>query len=204
MIADAPYSMRGASRIWFFDNQMCLAVHQRSDSPAQDFRDDGSRFTGAVDAKIRLLVGRQALGVEFAEAGHIAKERPAGHGHAARQKNFNGRIQPHHGNAGSAKKLECARLGVGAATEGENGAFLQFQRTAERRTQLLRFDLAEHGFAKLFENPWNGEACGFFDEAIQIDEPPCQLASEETANGGLAGAHEPGEAEDLSTRLRPA
>jgi hypothetical protein len=55
---------------------------------AENLRDDLCGFGGAVHAIVRELIRRQALFVERAEAGFVAEERAAGHGHAAGKQNF--------------------------------------------------------------------------------------------------------------------
>ena len=79
---------------------------------------DGCRIARAVDAEIRELVGRQTLGVKGAEAGFVAKKRPARHGHAAREKHVDVGIEPDDRYAGVTKKLGSAGLGLGTAAEG--------------------------------------------------------------------------------------
>jgi hypothetical protein len=204
MIADATYCMRDASRIWFFDDEMCFAVHRGSQSVAEDFRDDGGGFAGAVDAVIGLLIRRKTLRVKLAKAVDIAKERAAGHGHAALQQNLDGGIQPHDGNSGGAEEFGSAGLGVGAAAEGEDRAFFQFESAAEGGAELVGFDLAEGRLTEAFENLSDSQSRGFLDAVIKIDEAPGQLASEERADSGLAGAHEPGETKNLDAGVGPA
>jgi hypothetical protein len=64
--------------------------------------------------------------------------------------------------------------------------------------------LAESRFAEPFEHLRNGEAGGFFDAVVKIDEAPGELASEERANGRFARAHKTGEAHNRDAELRPA
>jgi hypothetical protein len=114
-----------------------------NNAAAQNFRNNLGWLAGAIDAVISEPIGRQALGVESAEAGFIAKERPAGHSHASRKKHFDGRIQPQNRSASPAEKIRAARLCVGAAAEGENGAFLHLRSAAKGGAELIRLDLAE-------------------------------------------------------------
>jgi len=175
-----------------------------NNAAAQDFRDNLGWFAGAVHAVVGKLIGREALGVESAEAGFVAEKRTAGHGHTARKENFDGRIQPQDGSAGSAQKIGAARLRVSAAAEGENGAFFQLHGAAERSAELVRFDLAESEFAEAFEYLGNGETGGSFDAVIEIDKVPGEVLREERANGGLAGTHKTGQAKNRHAGLRPA
>lgn len=181
-----------------------MAVHGGSDGAAEDFGDDGGGLAGAVDLVIGELIGREALGEKRTETIDIAEERASGHGHAALEKNFDGRIEPDDGNARGAEKFGRAGLGVGAAAEGEDGAFFGFESAAEGGAKLVGLDLAEGGLAETFEDLRDGQAGGFLDAFIEIDEAPGQLASEQGADGGLAGAHKAGEAENLSARGKPA
>ncbi len=175
-----------------------------NNAAAQDFRDNLGWFAGAVHAVVGKLIGREALGVESAEAGFVAEKRTAGHGHAARKENFDGRIQPQDGSAGSAQKIGAARLRVSAAAEGENGAFFQLHGAAERSAELVRFDLAESEFAEAFEYLGNGETGGSFDAVIEIDKVPGEVLREERADGGFAGTHKSGQAQNRDAGLRPA
>jgi len=47
-----------------------------------------------------------------------------------------------------------------------------------------------------FEEIGNTEAGGVFDEVIEIDKTPGELAGEMSANSGFAGSHEAGEGDD--------
>jgi len=175
-----------------------------NNTAAQNFRDDLGRFAGAVHAVISELIGREALGVERAEAGFVAEKRAAGHSHATRKQNFDGRIQPQNRNARSAQKIGAARLRVSAAAERENGAFLQFRGAAEGGAKLICFDLAESRLAEAFEDLGNREAGGFFDAVIEIDKAPGKLPRQERANGGFAGTHEAGETQNRDMGVRAA
>jgi hypothetical protein len=175
-----------------------------NNAAAQNFRDNLSWFARAVHSVVGELIGRQALRVERAEAGFIAEERTAGHGHASRKKNFDGRIQPQNRGTRGAQKFGAARLRVGAAAKSENGAFFHLGGAAERGAELIGFDLAESRFAETLKDLRNRKARGFFDAVIEIDEAPGELASEKRANGGFAGAHKTGEAQDRDAGLRPA
>jgi len=171
---------------------------------AENFCDHLRGFGGAVDAIVRELIGRQPLLVECAETGFVAKERAAGHGHAAGKKNLERGIQPEDGSAGSAEELGAAGLRVSAAAEGEDGALLVLGSAAQGGAELIGFHLAESRFAEALEDFRNGEAGGFFDAFIEIDKTPGELTGEERADGGLAGTHESGEAKDVDARLREA
>jgi len=101
-----------------FHDEMRLVSTRCNNAAAQDFRHDLSRLARAIDAKVGKLIGRETLGIEPAEAGLVAEERAASHGHAARKQDFNGRIEPENLDAGGAKKFRATRLGISAAAEG--------------------------------------------------------------------------------------
>ncbi len=73
---------------------------------------------------IGLLIGRQALRVEGAKAVLVAEQRPAGHGHAARQQNIDGWVEPDDWDIGGAQKFRRAGLRIGAAAQSEHDGFL--------------------------------------------------------------------------------
>jgi hypothetical protein len=175
-----------------------------NNAAAQNFRDDLGGLAGTVHAVIGKLIRRETLSVQRAEAGFVTEKRTAGHGHATRKQNFDGRIQPQNRDAGSAQKIRAAWLRVGAAAKGDNGAFFELRGAAESSAELIRFDLAEGRFAEAFEDLGNWEAGGCFDAVIEIDKAPSELASEKCANGGLAGTHKTGKAENRYAGLRPA
>ena len=162
-----------------------------NNAEAQNFREHLSWFAGAVHAMVRELIGGQALSVERSEAGLVAKKRTAGHGHAAREENFDRGIEPEHRSTRSAKKFRAARLGVGAAAEGDHRAFLVLGHAAQGSAELIGFQLAEGRLTEAFEYFGDSEAGGFFDAIVEIDETPGELASEERANSGLAGTMNP-------------
>ena len=169
------------------------------DVAAEDFGNDASGFAGAVDAMVGKLVGGKALRVEGAEAGFVAEERATGHGHAAGEEDFGGGVEPNDRDAGGAQEFGGAGLRVGAAAEGENDRFFQFLGATESGAELVSFHLAKGGFAEALEDFRDAQAGGCFDAIIEVDKAPGELAGEESANGGFAGAHEAGEGEDLST-----
>ena len=186
----------------FVDDEVRFAGATGDDVEAENFGDDAGGFAGAVDAMVGELVGRQALRMERAEAGFVAEERAAGHGHAAREEDFDGSVEPDHGHACGAKKFGSALLGVGAAAERENDGFFEFEDAAERGAELVGFDLAKGGFAETLEHFSDAHVGGGFDAVVEIDEAPGELAREECADGGFAGAHEAGEAEQRDALLR--
>src|SRR5258708_37674248 len=150
-----------------------------NNAAAQNFRHDLSRFSGAIHAVIRKLIRRETLGVKRAETGFVAEKRAARHGHASREQSLEGGIQPQNRNARSAQKIGAARLRVGAAAKGKNGAFFQLRGAAEGGAELIRLDLAESRFTEAFEDLRNGQTGGFFDAVIQIDKAPRKLARQE-------------------------
>ena len=192
------------SRRRFFDDQMCRVSTRCNNAPVEDLGNDLCRLARTIDAIVGGLVRGKALRMQGAEAGFVAKERSASHGQAAREQNFDGRIEPEDGSASGTEKLGATRLRVRAATEGENGSFFRFGSAAESGTELIGFHLAESGFAEALENFRNGEAGGFFDAIIEIDETPSELAGKQISDCRLAGAHETGETQDLEAGLRPA
>ncbi len=139
---------------------------------------------------IGLLIKRQALSMQCAEADLISKERPSGHNHATRQQGLEWGIEPQNRHARGAEKFRTTRLRVSAATQRQDRAFSKFRCAAECGAKLLGFDLAKRGFAEAFENFRNGKAGSLFDACIEIDEPPGQLARQQRADSRLAGAHE--------------
>jgi len=196
-ISDA-HSNEGWSRIWFFNDEMCFAATCHDNAAAQDFRDDLSGVAGAVHLVVRELIRGKPLRVERAKTGFIAEERPASHRHTAGKQKLNGGIEPQNRNTGISQEFRTARLSVGPAAEREDSGFLEFGSTAQGRAQLICLDLAESLLAEPLENLGDGEAGGLLDAFIQIDEAPRKLASEKRANGGLAGTHKAGQANDLS------
>jgi hypothetical protein len=183
--------------MWFFDDEVCFAATSHDNAAAENFRDDLRGIAGAVHAEVSELVRGKALGVKRAKAGFVAKERSAGHSHAAREQKLDGRIEPKNRGASVAEKFGAARLGVSAAAEREDGGFLEFGSAAQGGAQLIRFDLAKSGFAEALENLGNGQACELLDAFIQINETPCELTCEKSANSGLAGSHESSKANHL-------
>jgi len=172
------------------------------EAPPKNFSDHGGRIARAINAKIRELVGGQALGVEGTEAGLVAEKGPARHGHAAREKYVDGGVQPDDGYAEVAQEFGSARLGVRAATEGKNRRFFELGGATDRSAQLLRFQLAKRGFAmalKEFRDAYTG--C-LFDAFVQIDEMPAELAGQAGADRAFARAHETSQANHLGTGLR--
>ena len=95
-----------------------------------------------------------------AKAGFIAEERPTGHGHAAGKKDVDGCVEPNYGDAGVTEKFGGSGLGIGAATEREDGRFLQFDGAAKSGAKLIGFELAEGLLAVTFEKLRDGDAGG--------------------------------------------
>ena len=160
-----------------------------NNAAAQNFRDNLGWLAGTVHAVVGKLIGRETQGVERAKAGFVTEKRTPGHGHASRQQNFDGRIQPQNGNAGSTQKVGAAWLRVSAAAKGENRAFFQLRSAAQSSTELIRFHLPESRFTEAIEDLGNREAGGSLDAVIEINKAPGELAGQERADGGFAGAH---------------
>lgn len=188
--------------LWLVYNEMRFAGAVGNDVEAEDFGDDASGFAGAVDAVIGELIGRETLRVQGAEAGLVAEERAAGHGHAAGEKDFDRRVEPDDGDAGGAEKFGRALLRVGAAAERQDDRLFLLEDAAERGAELVGFDLAKGLFAEAFENLGDAQVRGGFDAIVEIDEAPSELTREQGADRGLAGAHEAGEAKQRYALLR--
>jgi len=170
----------------------------------KNFGDDHGGVAGAVHAKIGKLVRNNTLGVKRAEAGFIAEERAARHGHAAREQDFDAGVKPDHRDARVAEKFGSAGLRVGAAAESEDGGFLLFDGAAEGGAEFIGFQLTKGGLAVAFEKLWDGDPGGGFDAFVEIHKAPAELAGEARADGAFAGAHESGEADNRNARERPA
>src|SRR5260370_19337665 len=183
------------------DVEVSAASERGDNSTAEKFCNDAGGFAGTVDAVVGLLIGRQTLRVKGAKAGLVAKQRAAGHGHTAGQQNVEGGVQPDDGDAGGAQKLRRTGLRVGTDAELENCSFLVLQRAAQSCTKLIGFHLPAYGLAPAFEDFRNAKTRCLFNAVVQIDEAPSQLAGEQRADGGLAGAHEAGQAKHLHSRL---
>jgi len=193
----AAYSSESQLGIWFFDDEVCFAATCRDNASPEDFRDDLPGIAGAVQAKVRELIRGKTLRVESAKTDFVAEKGPAGHGHAAGEQYFDGRIEPQNGDAGASKKFRAAGLGVGTAAESEDSRFLEFGSAAQGGAQLIRFDLSKSRLAKALEELRDSQAGGLLDALIQVDEAPRELPCQERADGCLAGTHETGEANHL-------
>jgi len=166
------------------------------DAAAKDLGDDASRFSGTVDAIIGELIRRKALRVKRTKAGFVAEKRTASHGRAAGEKDLDWRIEPKDSDTGVAKEVRAACLRIGAAAKSEDGALLELGGASESGAQLIGFELAKGRFTVTFEELRDGDAGGFLNAVVEIDETPSELSSEQVADGGLAGTHESGESED--------
>src|SRR5215475_14232297 len=160
----------------------------------KDFRDNERGIAGAVYAIIGEPVGRKALRVELAEAGFIAKERAAGHCHTTRDERFDRGVEPNDWNVLRVEKFRRALLRVSSTAQSEHYRFFGFRGTAKNEAQLLCFKRTEGGLTKALEKLRDEKAGRFFNTIVEVNKAPCQLTSEERADGGLAGAHESGEA----------
>src|SRR5579859_1200820 len=170
----------------------------------QNFRYNGGGVAGAVHPEIGKLIGGDALRIERAKTGFVTKKRPAGHGHAARKKRFDGSVQPNDGNSLCAQKFRRALLSVGSTAERENHGLSCFIGAAEYGAQLLGFESTKRGFAKAFKKFRDAKAVCFLDAIIEIDESPGKLTREQSANGCLAGTHESSKTNNGWTRGVPA
>src|SRR5437899_858224 len=183
---------------------MRLVSTRCNNTAAQNFGDHLRGFAGAVHTVIGKLVRRETLRVKLAKAAFVAEEGPVGHGHAAREQNFNGRIKPEHRSPGGTEKFGAAGLRVGAAAEREDRTFFVLGSTAEGSTELVRLNLAERGFAEAFENLRDGEAGGLLNAFVEIDKAPGELPGQERTDGGLAGAHETSKAQNRDAGWKSA
>src|SRR5438128_3415494 len=174
------------------------------DVKAKNFGNNACGIAGAVQPVVRELVRRNALRVKRAEAGFIAKERTAGHGHAASKQRFNRGIKPNDGNTLRTKKFGSTLLSVSSPAQSKHEGFLCFRCAAEDRTELLSLKRAKGGFTKTFEEFRDTQAAGFLDAVVEINKAPGKLAREQRADGGLAGAHESGETNDGGARHAPS
>ena len=134
-----------------------------------------------------------------AEAGFIAKKRATRHGGAAREKNVDGSIEPDHRDARAVEKFGSALLGVGAAAESKDSGLVKLDGTAEGRTQLLSFKLAKGGLTMSLEKFRDGDASGFLDALVEVNETPAELLGKASADRAFARTHETGEAENGGT-----
>jgi len=76
------------SGLWLFDEEMRAGAGTGKNAEAQNIGDDESRLASAIHAKVCELVKGKTLRMEGAKTGFVAKERPAGHCHAAREQSF--------------------------------------------------------------------------------------------------------------------
>jgi hypothetical protein len=181
-----------------------LAARYTRNAAAKYFRYDGSRLTRTIYTIIRELIGREALCVKRAEAGFIAEKRAARHGHAAGKKDGDGSVQPDDRDTGIAEKFGSAWLRVGSATESDNRGFAKLHGTAQRSTQLFRFQLTKGGLAVAFKEFRDGDAASFLDALVQVHKAPSELPSQAGANGAFTRPHETGETNDCGARLSAA
>src|SRR5262249_6885257 len=121
------------------------------DAQAQDLCYDQGWLSGTVHPMIRELIRGNTLGVERAKAGFVAKERTAGHGHAARQKRLDGSIEPNDGDTLRAKEFRSALLRICPPAEGEHNRFLGFGGAADNNAKLVGFDGAKSGLTEPFK-----------------------------------------------------
>src|SRR5580704_12329841 len=140
--------------------------------------------------------------MKSAKAALVAEKRPAGHGHAAREQDFDRRIQPDHRHACCTQKFRSADLRIGAAAKSEHDRFVKFENAPESCAQLVGLDLAKSRLAKALEDFGDAQPGSFFNAIVQVDKAPGQLTGKQRADGSFAGAHEAGEAEHLYARLR--
>ena len=91
-------------------------------------------------------------------------------------------------------RLDDAGLRVGAAAQRQHQGSRDSAARPSAASSCSAFDLAEGGFAQAFENGGNAEAGVFLDARVEIFKAPGELARQQSAHGGLARAHEAGQA----------
>jgi len=106
---------------------MSVGIGAGENAETQDVGYDERRFACTVHAIIGELVRGHALRVQFAEAGFIAEKWAAGHGHAAREQDFDWRIEPDDRHPLGSQKIRCAGLRISAAAESQHCRFTQFE-----------------------------------------------------------------------------
>jgi hypothetical protein len=183
-----------------FDHEMCLRAAARNDASSENLGDHASRIRGTIDPVIRQLVGRQTLGVECPKTRFVAEQGTSGHGHAPREQNFHGRIQPDHRHARGTEKFGCSGLRVSATAQREYDGFPVLENSAECESHLIGLNLAEFKFTVALKDLRDPQTGGRFDAVVKIDKTPGQLPGKQSANGGFAGAHKTGKAKHLHAR----
>lgn len=109
--------------------------------------------------------------------------------HAAVEEGLERRVKED--DQGSGRLFEQQAVGelLGCASaEGEDRS-----RASERVRQSGGFESAEVGFAVCFEERGDGRPGAGFEMGVEIEELPVEEFGQDAADGGLAGAHKPGE-----------
>ena len=177
--------------------------HLGENAEREDFFDDAQGLDVCFDAVIGKFVGRQAIGIELAKTGFVAKERAIGDVSAAREEFFDGAVKPDECSGIFAEESDIIGLRGGAAAERNDTRLLKRDGFADCFFQLLVLDLAEGGLPEFRKNRGDRGAGGFGDEFIEIDVLPTDLASEQARDGGLAAAHKASETDEAArTRVR--
>jgi len=172
--------------------------HHQEDAERENLLDHAPRIGVALDAVVGKLVGWQALFVEAAEAGLVAKKRPVGDLRAATQQLLDGAAEPDQRRGVLAQQRQILRLRDRAAAERNDARLLRFVGFGDDARELLAFDAAELGFAGARENFGDRRTGRLSDAPVEIDVRPTELPGEQTSGSRFAAAHETCEA-DQST-----
>src|ERR1017187_5243160 len=109
--------------------------------------------------------------------------------HAAVEEGGEGGVEEDGGGGGGLLDEQAVGKGFGGASaESEDDVA-----AAEGRGEGLGLQLAEVGFAVGGEDGGDREAGAGFDRGVEVEEIPAEAGGEQTADGGLAGAHKTGE-----------
>src|ERR1700746_3464911 len=117
--------------------------HLRKDAEREDLFDDAQGLDVGFDTVVGKLVVGQALVVELAEAGLIAKKRAIGDVRAPGEKFFNGTVKPNEGGTAVAEEGYVVWLRGGAAAERKNARFSEHERFADGFFELLVLEFAK-------------------------------------------------------------
>src|SRR5580704_8120881 len=107
-------------------------------------------------------------------------------------------MKPYERDIGLAQEKDVLLLRGGSATERNDARFLLCGGLAENTRELFVFDTPEFGFAKLRKNMGDGLSGMFDDALIEVHMLPPNLPGEQPRDGGLAAAHESGEADEFA------
>ena len=142
------------------------------------------------DGQMRLAVERETALVAMVEIGAVGEDGAGGlAAAAAEQDGFEGDLKVNEPGSGCLEEeLEGTRIFYGPAAEGEDEVL---PGGLAGDGPVLK--LAEPGFAAGGEDLGDGLAFGRFNDGVDVDEAPAEMASEQAADGAFAGAHEAGQ-----------